>query len=416
MKSSTLAIIALLSLTNSFAQTIKVLNTDSVIFYINTEVYTGQWGGHTFDQKHTAITTEAYSWYDGQGNTAKIVAALGEGNYAAKTCDDLVADNNSDWYLPSLEETQLIYSVYNSEQIFPTDWYWTSTDVFNMERTDFFDGDIYALKKWFGTGEGDIYEMQFKNTDWMKFFCIRREWNTNFPSFEIISTNRTNCDQPNGTATLSFSDPAGVYDVYWYAGPDATGDIIHHGASVIGLDIGTYSVVAVHRPSGYISATGVAMINDERVDPSVTLTVEGATITATSSVDGVDYYWFLDGALLSTTISELTPETSGMYTVMVVLDGCIAYASVDFILTATRRDEGDSEPVIYPNPGDGLYHLKGILPGTNVIVRNTLGEIVYTKSVNSINDQLDISDLPPAIYLVSIEKSSHAGVVRVVKK
>lgn len=37
-------------------------------------------------------------------NTDKIVAALGNGNYAAKLCSDLVLNGFSDWYLPSIEE------------------------------------------------------------------------------------------------------------------------------------------------------------------------------------------------------------------------------------------------------------------------------------------------------------------------
>jgi len=40
----------------------------------------------------------------GQSNTTKIIQALGNGNYAAKLCDNLVLNGYSDWFLPSKDE------------------------------------------------------------------------------------------------------------------------------------------------------------------------------------------------------------------------------------------------------------------------------------------------------------------------
>jgi len=45
----------------------------------------------------------------GKSNTEKIVQVQGEGNYAAKSCADLVIDSYNDWFLPSRDELQLLY-------------------------------------------------------------------------------------------------------------------------------------------------------------------------------------------------------------------------------------------------------------------------------------------------------------------
>lgn len=45
----------------------------------------------------------------GKANTKRIVDVLGEGNYAAKLCDDLVLAGFSDWYLPSKHELYLMW-------------------------------------------------------------------------------------------------------------------------------------------------------------------------------------------------------------------------------------------------------------------------------------------------------------------
>tara|TARA_Y100001972_G_C7660751_1_gene333256 strand:+ start:1667 stop:2839 length:1173 start_codon:yes stop_codon:yes gene_type:complete len=46
----------------------------------------------------------------GQANTSAIVSSQGTGSYAASLCDELVLNNYSDWYLPSIDELGEIYA------------------------------------------------------------------------------------------------------------------------------------------------------------------------------------------------------------------------------------------------------------------------------------------------------------------
>lgn len=66
----------------------------------------------------------------GQENTSIIVTIQGDGNYAAKLCDDLVLNGYDDWFLPSIEELHLMYLNLKLSAIgnFADWWYWSSTE------------------------------------------------------------------------------------------------------------------------------------------------------------------------------------------------------------------------------------------------------------------------------------------------
>jgi hypothetical protein len=63
----------------------------------------------------------------GKQNTIDIVNKAGQGNYAAKLCDDLILNGKSDWYLPSSYELLMLYTYRNYIGGFGTGKYWSST-------------------------------------------------------------------------------------------------------------------------------------------------------------------------------------------------------------------------------------------------------------------------------------------------
>jgi len=67
----------------------------------------------------------------GKSNTDKIVQVQGQGNYAAKLCYDLVFNGYDDWYLPSLNELDILYRNRNSIGMFQNDFYWSSSECFD---------------------------------------------------------------------------------------------------------------------------------------------------------------------------------------------------------------------------------------------------------------------------------------------
>jgi hypothetical protein len=111
-----------------------------IIFYVDS---TGQHGliCASYDQgtavtwnNGTNIITNATGAGMGAGksNTAIIVAAQGEGEYAAKICSDLDINGYSDWYLPSKSEC---FSMYFNLKLmkgighFTDALYWSSTEA-----------------------------------------------------------------------------------------------------------------------------------------------------------------------------------------------------------------------------------------------------------------------------------------------
>ncbi len=67
----------------------------------------------------------------GQANTTAIVAAQGDGAYAAKLCDDLILNGYSDWFLPSKDEMNELYKNRNAININVPDAYWSSSEEFD---------------------------------------------------------------------------------------------------------------------------------------------------------------------------------------------------------------------------------------------------------------------------------------------
>ena len=69
----------------------------------------------------------------GKANTAAIIAAQGEGSYAATLCRDLNLGGFSDWFLPSMDELNLLYTVLakNGQGGFAKQWYWSSSQDYD---------------------------------------------------------------------------------------------------------------------------------------------------------------------------------------------------------------------------------------------------------------------------------------------
>jgi hypothetical protein len=56
------------------------------------------------------------------------------------------------------------------------------------------------------------------------------------------------------------------------------------------------------------------------------------------------------------------------------------------------------QPMIYPNPGQGIFFIPGLQRGAVVEVWNVQGRLIQTKQISE--GRIDIQDCMPGIYLI----------------
>lgn len=75
------------------------------------------------------LLTGASSTTDGSANTTAIINAQGSvGSYAAKLCRDHRGGGHNDWFLPSKDQLNILYTQKTLVGGFSNDIYWTSTE------------------------------------------------------------------------------------------------------------------------------------------------------------------------------------------------------------------------------------------------------------------------------------------------
>jgi hypothetical protein len=120
------------------------------------------WGGYNEEVTGDAAKSES----DGATNTKAIVAFVGNNNsfegkpYAAKLCNQDTAGGKKDWYLPSKDESDAIYSFKEKFNVEERGSIWTSTEANATQG---------VTKYWY---TGAFYNNM--KVDEFQFVCIRK--------------------------------------------------------------------------------------------------------------------------------------------------------------------------------------------------------------------------------------------------
>lgn len=90
----------------------------------------------------------------GQMNTTAIVKAYARGRYAARYADAMVLNGYDDWFLPSKDELNVMYSILSTAYLrigsYARSFYWSSSeyDYNNAWTVNFKDGQQFDREKW----------------------------------------------------------------------------------------------------------------------------------------------------------------------------------------------------------------------------------------------------------------------------
>jgi hypothetical protein len=102
----------------------------------------------------TFITGLDTNLFSGPYNTERIVSFLGEGNYAAKACYDLVHLGFTDWYLPSQNELKLAYQRLVK---FASSYAWSSSEY---DKINAIQCTSIRVRNYIKTGKGRVYAIR----------------------------------------------------------------------------------------------------------------------------------------------------------------------------------------------------------------------------------------------------------------
>lgn len=177
-----------------------------------------------------------------------------------------------------------------------------------------------------------------------------------------------------------------------------------------------------------VTATKGACTYQDEVTVTVSAALARPMITQngpelTASTDGEAYEWLKDGKVIATaTTKVITVTEAGTYTVRVRnSSGCYSANSEAVAVSLQPNAVPDAAQVgisIYPNPTAGklLLYTKQPLQRVQVLVLNSLGQVVYTKHMATWQQQqeLNLQHLPQGLYFVHVKAAELQAVQRVV--
>lgn len=183
-----------------------------------------------------------------------------------------------------------------------------------------------------------------------------------------------------------------------------------------------YTVLGFNQ-QGNTFCFGASAVTGITVNPTPTITITKTSSvmcvgeTATISLTGpTNYTWSTGSTASFVTISPTVVANVGFTVDFVSAQGCTNTAAVTQTVSActgvAERTHG-SRINLFPNPSQGLFTLEFDTEGRKQVqVFNSVGQMIFIRSVNTMREEFDLSELPKGIYYFSI---SEAGSTRYIK-
>ena len=234
------------------------------------------------------------------------------------------------------------------------------------------------------------------------------------------TTPASRCDA--GTLTLNATSNIGTLN--WYNAPTG-GTLVGTGTSFITPSISnsttyyveatngsctssrvavTASINAIAAPTGFANQTfcsgetvGLILVNGSNIIWYDAPTAGNVIPNETALVSGTTYY-------ASQTVTGC--ESPTRLAVTMSLGGCLGI------------DDFEKNNIkIYPNPTRDIVNIESTKQIKNVEVVNMIGQVLYVKEFNSMQDFIDLSNLPTATYILRIKADDgRIKISKVIKK
>jgi len=160
--------------------------------------------------------------------------------------------------------------------------------------------------------------------------------------------------------------------------------------------------------SGSCSATAMATVNvglSIQAYAGNDITVVKGDSVHLKATGGNEFEWST-GATTQTI--NFIPTKTKTYTVTVYSGSCsatddVVVVVIDPLYVGDEIEHNDAQYIIYPNPANGMIHIKANIAGNkNIEIYNIAGKVVKTLNSLQMEDVINVGDLESGIYFIKI--------------
>lgn len=184
--------------------------------------------------------------------------------------------------------------------------------------------------------------------------------------------------------------------------------------SAVGSYSGTLNSFALNgTASNFI--TGASSLGGANINSAVT--VSGSTLTAAQA--GATYQWVNcnnGNTPVGVTTQSYTPTVAGNYAVIVTLAGCTQTSSCQSVTLGVNDFDAIPELTLSPNPTNGILKIKAKNAIEKVEITNFSGQALMSFQPNSVDTELNISQLKAGVYLVKVSSKQQTKIYKIIKR
>lgn len=219
----------------------------------------------------------------------------------------------------------------------------------------------------------------------------------------------------SGSITLTANSPLSI--ITWY---DANGSVLSNGSSYTG-NFSSTTVVYVAANDGLCYSQQVpvtATVNplpNVNIGPDTISVLSGQQVTLNAGAGYISYLWSNNA-----TVQSINVGTAGNYSVVVTdANGCTGSDQTYInITTGISNTLAQADMTVYPNPSNGLVHVKGQYTGDLVMqVMDQVGQLISeeTQRFNgSFDHTIRITNQPAGFYLLRLSSDTGSSTYRLI--